>query len=66
MLSPYYQQLKEDLCLKEPSFDKLIPNLHKKARNVLHYKNLKLYLDLDMELTKVHRCLLLTDRILAF
>ena len=57
MLSPYCQQLKEDLALKEPSIGKLIPNLHNKTRYILHYKNLKLYLDLGMKLTKVHRVL---------
>ena len=57
MLSPYCQQLKEDLGLKESSIDKLIPNLHNKTRYILHYKNLKLYLDLGMKLMKVHRVL---------
>lgn len=51
MLSPYYQQLKEDVCLKEPSFDKLISNLHKKTRNVL--QEFEIVPDLDRELTKV-------------
>ena len=38
----YCQQLKEDLGLKEPPIGKLIPNLHKKTRYILHYmyKNL--------------------------
>ena len=57
MLSPYCLQLKEDLGLKEPSIGKLIPNLRNKTRYILHYKNLKLYLDLGMKLTKVHRVL---------
>ena len=57
MLSPYCQQLKEDLGLKEPSIGKLIPNLHNKTKYILHYKNLKLYLDLGVKLTKVHRVL---------
>ena len=57
MLSPYCQRLKEDLGLKEPSIGKLIPNLNNKTRYILHYKNLKLYLDLGMKLTKVHRVL---------
>jgi len=57
MLSSYCQQLKEDLGLKEPSIGKLIPNLHNKTRYILQYKNLKLYLDLGMKLTKIHRVL---------
>ena len=63
MLSPYCQQLKEDLGLKEPSIGKLIPNLHNKTRYILHYKNLKLYLVLGMKLTKIHRVLTLVERI---
>ena len=57
MLSSYCQQLKENLGLKEPSIAKLIPNLNDKWRYILHYKNLKLYLDLGMKLRKVHRVL---------
>ena len=57
MLSPYCQQLKEDLGLKEPSIGKLIPNLHNKTRYILYFKNLKLCLDLGMKLTKIHRVL---------
>ena len=35
--------------------DKLIPNLNNKTKYVLHHKNLELYLDMGMKLTKVHR-----------
>ena len=35
--------------MKELSIGKLIPNLHNKTRYILHYKNLKLYLDLGMK-----------------
>ena len=34
MLSPYCQQLKEDLGLKEPSIAKLVPNLCNKTRYI--------------------------------
>jgi len=37
--------------LKEPSFDKLISNLHNKTRNVL--QEFEIVPDLDRELTKV-------------
>ena len=57
MLLPYCQQLKEELSLKEPSIAKLVPNLYDKTRYILDYRNLKLYLDLEMKLTKVHRVL---------
>lgn len=36
MLSTYCQQLKENLALKEPSTEKLVPNLHDKTRYILH------------------------------
>ena len=35
--------------------EKLIPNLEDKKKYILHYKNLKQYLDLDLKLTKIHR-----------
>ena len=37
--------------------EKLVPNLQTKQHYVLHYRNLKLYLELGMELTKIHRVL---------
>ena len=36
---------------------KLIPNLSDKTKNVLHYKNLQLYLSLETKLTKIPRML---------
>jgi len=33
--------------------EKLIPNMNEKKKYVLHYKNLKQYLDLGLKLTKV-------------
>jgi hypothetical protein len=39
------------------STEKLVPNLFDKTKYVLHYRNLKLYLELGMVLTKTHQIL---------
>ena len=36
---------------------KLVSNLRKKERYVVHYRNLKLYQSLGMQVTKIHRAL---------
>ena len=36
---------------------KLVPNLGDKTDYVFHYRNLQLYLPLEMKLTKIHRVL---------
>ena len=36
---------------------KLIPSLGSKTNDVVHYRNLQLYLSLKMKLTKIHRLL---------
>ncbi|KAK0056091.1 hypothetical protein Bpfe_014492 [Biomphalaria pfeifferi] len=55
MLSPYCKTLLDKFHIKEPGGDKLIPNLMNKEKYVVHYRTLKLYLKLGMNLTKVHR-----------
>jgi hypothetical protein len=56
MLSPYCKQLSEDLKLGSVAVPKLVPNLYK-TKYIVHYRNLKLYLGLGMELTEIHRVL---------
>ena len=54
-LSPYSQQLRNNLNIRGKPCKKLMPNLHDKERYVIHYRNLKLYLELGLVITKLHR-----------
>ena len=54
-LSPYTQDLREKIQLKGKPHKKLIPNLDDKTKYVLHYRNLKHYLQLGLQLKKIHR-----------
>ena len=51
MLSDYSKSFDR----KGPIMEKLVPNLYDKVRYMTHYRNLKLYLELGMEITKIHR-----------
>ena len=42
--------------------DKLIPNVRKKNRYVVHYENLKLYERLGLKITKIHRGIKFEER----
>ena len=57
MLSPYCQQLLEDLNLGSVAVPKLVPNLNDKTNYIVHCRNLKLYLALGMKVTRIHRVL---------
>lgn len=57
MLSPYQKMLHKKLELSNSNVSKLVPNLQDKKKYIVHYRNLQLYLDQGLVLTKVHRVL---------
>ena len=57
MLSTYCKKITDEYDIKVGNLKKLIPNLGNKTKYVLHYRNLQLYLSLEMKLTKIHRAL---------
>ena len=57
MLSNYCSTIKEKYNISIGQVHKLIPTLSEKRNYVLHYRNLHLYLDLGLKITKVHRVL---------
>ena len=57
MLSDYCKQIKDKYNISVGGVNKLVPNLMDKKNYVVHYRNLKLYLDLGLKVKKVHRAL---------
>ena len=57
MLSRYCKKIAEKYKISIGQVNKLIPTLKSKEKYVLHYRNFQLYLDLGLNLTKVHRVL---------
>ena len=57
MLSKNCKEIANEYKIKVSDVKKLIPNLGKKTKYVLHYRNLQLYLSLGMKLTKFNRVL---------
>ena len=57
MLSEYSKQIAKKYGISTGLVHKLIPTLGKKEKCVLHYRNLQLYIDLGLKVTKVHQVL---------
>ena len=56
-LSPYSKSLYHKLGLKGQPTKKLIADLHDKIHYIVHYRNPKLYLNLGLEVSKIHSAL---------
>ena len=56
LLSPLTRSLKAKFRMKSTrNVEKLVPNFFEKERYVVHYRNLGLYLELGLQLEKIHR-----------
>ena len=55
MLSKHCKEIADKYEIKVGDIKKSIPNLGNKTKHALHYRNLQLYLSLEMKLNKIHR-----------
>lgn len=55
MLSPYSARILKKLKMKMGKVEKLLTTLEDKERYVVHYRTLKFYLEMGMEVTTYHR-----------
>ena len=57
ILSNCFSDIADEYGIKIGSVNKLVPNLSNKSKYIPHYRNLQLYLSLEIKLTKVQRIL---------
>jgi len=57
MLSDYSSKIKKEHQISSGKVSKLVTTLRDKEKYVLHYRNLKLYLELGLKVKKIHRVL---------
>ena len=55
ILSNYCGNIANKYGIKIRGINKLVPNLGKKSKYVLHYRNLQLHLSLGIKLADVHK-----------
>ena len=55
MLSKHFKNIANKYDIKICGVNKVVPNWGNKSKNVLHYRNLQLYLSLGMKLIQVYR-----------